>query len=129
MDRDGEAEGTGGFPHRIEARVVDLHERAVLARRVLVTQEQTEGLEDLDAHRTGGLRLREFVCLPLRVIGALHLRPGRLGEREEAAGVRLVEAGDVVRKAIAVAAGQVDHGADVARIHHLQQVLGRHRAP
>ena len=129
VDRDGEAERTGLLPHRIEAWVVHLHERAVLAGRVLVAQEQAQRLEHLHAHRAGGLRRGELVGLPLRVIGALRLGPRRFGEGQEPPGMRAIEPCNCASESLTLSAGEVDHRADVAGVHHLQQVGRWHRPP
>ena len=56
-------ERAAGVPHRVEALVVDLHERA---GGEVLAQEEAEGLQDLEAARAGVLRLLDGVGLDLR---------------------------------------------------------------
>ena len=121
--RHRQAEPAARLPHRIEPGVVHAHQ---LAGRSAVAQVESERLEDLHAHGARRLGLADLVGLPGRVAGLARPGPRRLGHRHEAAGERPVEARDRAGQIVARAAGQVDHGVQVDRVHRLHQLARRH---
>ena len=125
VHRDRQPETPAGIPHRIETRIVHLHQRAI---RAAVPQIQAKRLEDLQAHRARGLRFRDLLGLPAGVAGLARARPGGLGHRDEPARERAIEAPDRGREIVAPSAGEVDHRAQVDRVHHADQIRRRHAA-
>ena len=124
VDRDRHVERRGGLPHRVEALVVDLHQRA---GGDIVPEIQAEGLKDLQPAGPDTVSLLDQVGLDLRVVRVAGAGPCRLGEDDKAAGVRLQELLDRLLQVIAIAAGDVYHGPDVLAIHYREALLGRRR--
>ena len=100
------------LPDRVELRVIDRHELAVLvavaqAERLVELQPLGPGLEAL--FEPLGLALA-----PVRVVDAVEVDQG---EREEPAGVGLVECRERFLEPVAPAAVEVHHGLDAGLVH------------
>lgn len=121
VDGDGEGEAAAGVPEGVEAFVVDSEE---LAGGGVVAEVEAEGFEDFEAAGAVALGLLEEVDLALGVIGGVGFGPGGFGHGEEAAGVGAVELVDGLLEARAVAAGEVDEGADLLAIHDREEIVG-----
>ena len=102
------------FPHGIEARIVDFHQRPGLP---LLAQIQAQNLQHLHSHGSRLLATLDLIRLPLRKAGLANSVVGGLYAVEETAPVALLQIADVLPQTRSVAAGQVDHGAQVDLVH------------
>src|SRR5215471_2090277 len=91
MDRHGHVQGSAGFPHRIEAAVIDLHQRALGDS---LAQIKAERLQHLQTARPGCFRASDCVGLDFFIPGTGALVPKRFGERHKPVCVGLFESFD-----------------------------------
>src|SRR5450755_1182016 len=110
----GKAQLARRVPHWVEARIVDFHQRP---RLDVLAKIQSKRLQYLDTHGAGLLAARDFVRLPLRKAGFADAAIGRFDAVEEPALVALLQLSYVPFEKIAEAARQVNHGANIERVH------------
>ena len=131
MDLDRQIQSPGGLPHGIEARIVNLHQLALLA------QVKPQSLQNLQADRAFAFTLSQLAGLPLGVTRLVGARPGRLGPCDKAVSELrhgLADAGN----GFGITAGEIDQRREIAFVHPLGDLLqlgaflarfSRHLAP
>ena len=124
VDSNRHVQRGASFPHGVEARVVDLYQ---CAGGDVLAQVEAEGLQDLQAAGSVAMGGLQLIGLRSRVAGFVRPAPHRLGKGEETAGIGSVVAAYGLAQSIAVAAGEIHHGAEVSTVHDGKQIFGRGR--
>src|SRR6201987_3005854 len=83
MDGYWNPQASAGLPHRIEAGIIDLHQRT---GRCVLTQIEPERLQNLQAARSVSMPLNDGTILQLRVIRPHEEIVRRLDKRKEPVG-------------------------------------------
>ena len=122
VNRHRHLERRAGFPHRVEAPVVDFHQRTL---GDFFAQIQPQRLQDLQPARAVLVRAFDFIGLEPGVVGFQEPAVPGFGEREEAARVRAVVTRHAFPQPAADPSRQVDQHPDVSPVHHHQQSLRR----
>ena len=108
------------IPHRVEAAIINLHQRS---RRDVLPQVKAERFEKFQASRSIPMCPFNRLPLKLRIIRLLESRIRRLGESIKATRIGLVVFRDSLFQTIIVSAGQVDHSANIPAVHYRKQFL------
>ena len=119
-------EGCAGFPHEVEMRIVNFHQRA---GSDLFPKIEAQSFHHFQSFSPCLMRAGDLVRLPSRVIWAAKVVPSRLREDHEPVGVRPLKALKSFLKALSTVPGQVHHHPDVFLIHHRQHVVWRGKEP
>src|SRR5262249_40675343 len=101
------------LPDRVEPRVIDGHQLAVLV--AVAEAERFVELESLGPSLETLLQTLRLAIPPVRLVDALEVDQS---EGEEPPEVRLVEGGERLLETVAPASVEVDHGANAGVVHH-----------
>jgi hypothetical protein len=110
------------IPHRIESRIVDLHQ---IPRSNLIPQVKPECLENLQPMRPVAARLLDCLGLYPRIIGLQQPRVTWLGESVKTIAITPVVLLNGLSQARPESSREIHHGANILAIHHCDQLAGR----
>ena len=116
MEEYGHVKLGGGLPERAQARVREREERAVGQ-----ADGQPERLEDLEPAGAGRDRGLELPGEPVAEVRVLDEPPVRVGECDEAAGPGPIVAVEVELEDVAPPTVEVEYGAQIQLVHHLDK--------